>query len=91
MSLLDVREERQLLNKLKAEITEGGKHSRVTIPIPGGDPLKFGFSRGTNPKNAHFKKYLLISGRQMQRLARCHLERQWFLAEFERQRSQRGG
>ena len=91
MGLLNAREERQLLNKLGAEITEGGKHAKVKIPIPGSEPLKFGFSRGTRPKNAHFQKYLLISGRQVQKLARCHLERNWFLAEFERQRSQDGG
>ena len=91
MGLLSNREERQLLSKLKAETTEGGKHSRVKIPIPGSDPLKFGFSRGTRRKNGHFKRYLLISGRQMQKLARCHLEREWFLAEFDKRMSQRGG
>ena len=91
MGLLSEREELRLLNKLEAEITEGGKHSRAKIPIPDSDPLQFGFSRGTRRKNGHFKKYLLISGRQMQQLARCHLEREWFLAEFERQSSERGG
>lgn len=89
MSLLDAREERLLLKKLEAEVTEGGKHLRAEIPIPGSEPLKFGFSRGTRPKNAHFKRHLLISGRQIQKLARCQLEREWFLAEFERQSSKR--
>ena len=91
MGLLSKREERLLLKKLKAEIKEGGKHSKVEIPIPGSDPLRFGFSRGTKRKNAHFKKYLRISGRQVQMLARCSLERKWFLGEFEKQISQPGG
>lgn len=77
---LDRNEQKRLVKKLGGRKRERGKHTMVETDI--GDPqIVFGLSRASRPKTGHLRNQLGISLRDVVRLARCELSREWYAKE----------
>ena len=86
--MISKREAEDLARKLGSEPSLGGKHFKVEVFVDGKLEKIFGFSHDAKKPNPHIAQNLGISRKETQRLARCHLSREWYFGLLRRRRRQ---
>ena len=76
--VLNKNERRKLISKLAGKKKEGGKHTMVTVTIPGAVPVKFGLTRDIKAGNNHIVDQMGISMNEIMGLVRCYRSQEWY-------------